>query len=163
MLACILFSWQNFRAASPLLGGATGLIMGLLTESSPIGICRSGGQRNGSWRSLLKCFRQNGRRFHCGWANRCTRKARHSSRVHPRNCCGGTGRAARIAAYRTSLVTCTRGAMHVRIVRSMRGKRYGARCSLFPSSCQSFISLLLLSVLPSFSPLIGFHHFGSLF
>src|SRR6267142_6483195 len=163
MLAHILFSRRNFRAASPQLGGATGLFVGSSNDTSPTGICRSGGRRNGSWRSHLKCFRQNGRRFHCGWARRCARKARRSSCVHPRNCCGGTGRAARIVAYKTSLVIFTRGAMHVRIVRSLRGKRYGARCFLFPSPCQSFISLLLLSVLPSFSPLIGFHHFGSLF
>ena len=156
MPAHILFSWRNFRAASPHFGGATGLTLGLLNDSSPIGICISGRERNGSWRSRLKCFRQNGCHFHCGWARRCMRKARCSRWVHPRNCRGGTGRAARIVVYRTSLATCTRGAMHVRMVSSMRGKRYGARCSLFPSSCQSFIALLLLSVLPSFSSLIGF-------
>src|SRR6267142_1052119 len=160
MPACILVSQRNFRAASPLGGGATGLTVGLLNDSSPVGICRSGGWRNGSWRSRPKCFRQNGHHFHCGCARRLVRKARRSRHVHPRNCCGGTGRAARIVAYRMLLVTCTRGAMHVRIVSSMWGKMYGARCFLFPNSCQSFILLLLLSLLPSFFPLIGFQCFS---
>jgi len=142
MPACTLVSWRYFRAASPLGRGTTGLFMGSLNDASPIGICRSDCQRNGSWRSHLKCFRQNGHRFHCSWARRCARKARRSGQVHPRNYHGGTGRATRIAAYRMSLVTCTRGAMHERIMSNMQSKMYGTRCFLFPNSCLSFILLL---------------------
>ena len=91
------------------------------------------------------------------------RKGRRSSRVHPRNCRGGIGRAARIVAYKMSEVICAWGAMHERILSNMQGKRLGVRCSLFPSLCQSFISLLLLSVLSSSFPLIGFRHFNDLF
>src|SRR6266850_5655280 len=160
MPACILVSRRFFRAASPLGGGATGLFMGSSNDASPSGICRSGCHRNGSCRSRLKCFRQNGRRFHCGWLRRCARKGRRSSRVHPRNCRGGTGRATRIAAYKMSEAICVWGAMHERILSNMRDRRWGAKCSSFPSFCQSFISLLLLSILSSSFPLIGFRRFS---
>ena len=129
---------------------------------SPVGIDSHTSRRNGSCRRSLKCFRQKGHLLHSGWDRRCARNARHSSCVHPRNCHGGTRRAARITAYSTLLATCTRGAMHksidMRIVGSAWVEMYGAWCFLFPSFPQSFILPLLPSLSSSFS-LVVFCHF----